>query len=154
MTLTAYDIMQNLVGEIRELPGAQHHPFIQWGHMLCGLGPDTADEVPWCSTSLNAIMKLAGAPRSRSARARSWLNIGRPTDTRSATPDWCVVILRRGSGDGAAGPEVLNAPGHVGLFASYDVDRRQVYVLGGNQGDAISIAPFKEDLVLGIRRVR
>ncbi len=140
--MTAYDLAQRFVGEVRELPGAQHHPAIQWAHLLCGLGPDQPDEVPWCSSWLNLIAWLLQLPRSRSAAARSWLHVGTVIELQDAYPGQDVVILRRGTNP---------AQGHVGLFAGLADGR--VYLLGGNQGNAISIAAFPVADVLGVRRL-
>ena len=95
--MTAYDLAQRFVGEVRELPGVQHHPAIQWAHLLCGLGPDQPDEVPWCSSWLNLIAWLLRLPRSRSAAARSWLHVGTVIELKDAYPGQDVVVLRRGT---------------------------------------------------------
>jgi len=68
------------------------------------------------------------------------------------TVGYDVVILSRGSGP-QPDASVLNAPGHVGFFAGWGTDGR-IMILGGNQGDTVSIAPFDVSRVLGIRRIR
>lgn len=140
--MTPYALAQRFVGEIREMPGVQHHPFIQWAHMLCSLGADQPDETPWCSSFVNAIAWVLNLPRSKSAAARSWLNVGQVIQLRDAVAGSDVVILSRGSNP---------AQGHVGFFAGLQGDR--VFVLGGNQGNEISIAPFDARDVLGVRRL-
>lgn len=148
--MTAFDLATRFVGEVQELPGGQHSPFIQWCHESCALGSDVADEVPWCSSFLNRICWLLRLPRSKSAAARSWLTVGRAIPIEEADADTDVVILKRG-GAGQPGPEVLKAQGHVGLYAGRDGDR--VLVLGGNQGNAVSVAGFPVNQILGIRRL-
>lgn len=140
--MRAYDLAQRFVGEIRELPGVQHHPFIQWAHMLCGLGADQPDETPWCSAFVNAIAWTLQLPRSKSAAARSWLNVGLVIELRMAMPGNDIVILKRGTNP---------AQGHVGFFAGLQGDR--VHLLGGNQGDAVTIAAFPIGDVIGVRRL-
>lgn len=140
--MTAYALAQRFVGEVRELPGAQQHPLIQWAHMLCNLGPDTPDEVPWCSSFLNVVAWLLQLPRSRSAAARSWLDVGQVIPLDQATPGNDVVILKRGD---------QTWQGHVGLFAGRI--GAEVFILGGNQGNGVTIAPFKVGDVLGVRRL-
>ena len=142
--MTPFDLAQRFVGEIRELPGDQHHPFIQFAHMLCGLGSDQPDEVPWCSSFINAVCWLLRLPRSKSARARSWLEVGRAIELRDAIPNADIVVLKRGSSATA---------GHVGFFAGRDQMTGTVYVLGGNQSNGVTVAPFKEVDVLGVRRL-
>ena len=141
--MTPFDLAQRFVGEIRELPGAAQHPFIQWAHLLCSLGADQPDETPWCSSFVNAICWMLRLPRSKSAAARAWLGIGTAVDLSNARPG-DIVVLKRGTNP---------ASGHVGFFAGIDPVSRMVEVLGGNQGDAVTIARFKVDDVLGVRRV-
>jgi uncharacterized protein (TIGR02594 family) len=144
-----FDLAQRFVGEVAELPGAKHSPFIQWCHECCGLGPDQPDETPWCSSFVNRMAWMLRLPRSKSAAARSWLAIGVPVKPNEvAVGD--IVILKRGGGN-QPGPEVIKAPGHVGLFAGWDGGR--VRVLGGNQSDSVTIAGFSAADVLGFRRL-
>lgn len=155
LRLTPFDLAQRFVGEIKEIEGEQDHPFIQWCHMLCGWGPDAADEVPWCSSFVNGIAWLQRLPRSKSARARSWLEIGRAVDEADAAPGFDVVILQRGDGQ-QPGPEVIKAPGHVGFFAGWSASDdgdgwNRVMVLGGNQGNAVSVVSYPRERILGIR---
>ena len=157
--MTPFDLAQRFVGEVKEIPGEKHHPFIQWCFMLCDWGVDTPDEVPWCSVFANGIFWILRLPRSKSARARSWLEVGTHVTLGDAEPGYDVVILQRGDGV-QPGPEVIKAPGHVGLFAGIHrfVDRggnerEDVLVLGGNQSNAVSVRPYPSSRILGIRRV-
>ena len=61
-----------------------------------------------------------------------------------------VVILKRGKAK-QPGPDVIEAPGHVGLFAGREGN--SVLVLGGNQSDAVNVKRFPASRVLGIRRL-
>jgi uncharacterized protein (TIGR02594 family) len=151
--MTAYDLAQRFVGELHELKGAgKDEPFIQWCFTRCGYGPDTTDEVPWCSAFANAICWMLRLPRSKSAAARSWLTVGLAVTLDAATPGYDVVILKRAGSD--AGPEVLHAAGHVGFFSGLTSDRAKVIVLGGNQSDGVSLESFPVSQVLGVRRVK
>lgn len=147
---TAFDLAQRYVGEIKELPGAAQHPYIQWCHLLTGLGPDQPDELPWCSSFANAIAWELRLPRSKSVAARSWLAVGIDVAPEAAVPGYDVVILKRGTG---LQPDatVLKAPGHVGFYAGRTRDK--VRVLGGNQSNGVTIDEFPADQVLGIRRL-
>lgn len=147
---TAYDLATRFVGEIKERPGEQDHPFIVWCHSLCGL-TDVHDEVPWCSSFANGIAWILRLPRSKSAAARSWLSVGVPvTPSEAIAGANDVVIIKRGP-DPQPGPEVIAAPGHVGFFGGFDGGR--VLILGGNQGNVVSVAPFPRDSILGMRRL-
>lgn len=145
-----FTLAQRFIGELRELPGSQHDPFIQFCFTKCGYGPDTADEVPWCAAFINGLCWQLRLPRSKSAAARSWLLVGTVVALHDAQIG-DVVILRRGGN--TQGPEIINAPGHVGLYAGADLMRGIVHVLGGNQSDGVSVAPFKAIDVLGVRRL-
>lgn len=140
--MTPFDLAQRFVGEVRELTGGEQHPFIQWCHLLCGLGSDQPDETPWCSSFVNAIAWQLRLPRSKSAAARSWLDIGEVIGPAFASVGYDVVILKRGT---------QSWQGHVGFYAG--ATSTHVSVLGGNQGNTVSIAPFPLADVLGIRRL-
>lgn len=154
MNITAYELAQRYVG-IRELgePG-KDHPLIQWWLSLCaGFGVESPDQTPWCSAFVNGICWELRLPRSKSAMARSWLGVGVPVavfDPVRQSVGFDVVILKRGAGD-QAGPEVRDAPGHVGFFGG--IVGGNVNVLGGNQGNAVSLQQFDVGKILGIRRL-
>lgn len=148
MNVTPYAVAQRFIG-LREIEGSAHHPLIQWGFLLCGYGTDTPDEVAWCSAIMQVPPYVLGLPRSGSAAARSWLQVGEPIEIGGATRGFDVVVLNRGNGP--QDPSVIRAPGHVGWYVRHD--ERQVWLLGGNQADAFSIAPFPLERVLGVRRL-
>ena len=54
-----------------------------------------------------------------------------------------VVVLWRESRD--------SWKGHVGFFSGYD-DNGDIKVLGGNQGDSVSIKSYSKNRLLGFRR--
>jgi len=146
--ITAFDLAQRFVG-IKELPGDQDSPFI-----LAMLQLDVSwpahDEVAWCSAFVNFVCHLLRLPRSKNLAARSNLQVGRAIDLTDAEVGFDIVILKRGDGQ-QPGPDVLQAPGHVGFFGGLQGDR--VQVLAGNQGNAVSLAPFPVSQVLGVRRL-
>lgn len=149
--MTPYELAGRY-GGVKELAGEKHHPLIQWWLSLCFDGNlDLPDETPWCSAFVNGIAWEFRLDRSKSARARSWLKHGKPIGLTFARPDADIVVLRRGSGAGAQGADVLDAPGHVGWFAG--VEGGKVLVRGGNQGDAVTVATFPLEAVLGVRRL-
>lgn len=140
--VTAFDLAQRFVGEVYELPGKAEHPFIQWCHSLCVLGYEQPDEVPWCSSFMNALAFMLQLPRSKSAAARSWLHVGTLIDLGEAEPGNDVVVFSRGDNP---------AQGHVGLYAGHDASA--VSVLGGNQGNAVSVQRFPRTRLLQVRRL-
>jgi hypothetical protein len=118
--MTLYDLALRFVG-LAELPGPKHNGFISWCHSLCSLSPDTPDEVPWCSSFLNGLAWILRLPRSKSAAARSWLEVGIPVPLEEARQG-DIVIFKRGNGI-QPGPEITRgAPGHVPVVVLGDLD--------------------------------
>jgi uncharacterized protein (TIGR02594 family) len=148
MTIDLFTLAQRYVG-VKELSGTKNHPLIQWWLSLCGFSLDTPDEVAWCSAFVNGMAWELRLPRSKSAGARSWLAVGLPVEGSQARRG-DVVILKRGT-EPQPGAEVINAPGHVGLFAGYEGPN--VLLLGGNQSDSVGLAHFNKDQILGVRRL-
>lgn len=146
--LTLYDLAERWLG-IREVAGVADHPLIL-GMLRLDQAWPTHDEVPWCSAFVNFLAWQLDLPRSRSLAARSWLTVGAPVSFAGAQRGFDVVVLRRAGGPG---PEVTDAPGHVGLFRGLGPASGQVYVLGGNQSNAVSVASFDARDVLGVRRL-
>jgi uncharacterized protein (TIGR02594 family) len=147
MDITAFDIAMRFVG-VKEAQGVASNPLILAMLRLDDSWPQ-GDHVPWCSAFVAFVAWLLELPRSRSLAARSWLQVGAPVAIADAKPGNDVVILSRGVD--APGAGVLSAPGHVGWYVGREGD--QVLVLGGNQGDAVSVAPFPVARVLGVRRL-
>ena len=142
--MTLYDLAQRFVGDLRELPGEAHDPFIQFCFTKCGWSADTPDETPWCSAWVNGLAWLLRLPRSKSAAARSWLHVGQTVALREARVGYDLVVLKRGTNP---------AQGHVGLFAGYQADTRRVSLLSGNDADTVTVREYPEADVLGVRRL-
>jgi uncharacterized protein (TIGR02594 family) len=146
--ISAYDIAQRFVGT-KEVPGSTSNPQVL--AMLRLDEPSSTDDAePWCSAFINYVAWILRLPRSKSLLARSWLTVGEVISLDKAEPGFDVVIFKRGDGN-QPGPEVIDAPGHVGFFAG--VDGQKILVLGGNQDDCVSISPRKKTDLLGIRRL-
>lgn len=148
MNVTAFDVAKTFL-DVEEVEGVATNPLI-----LAMLQLDTRwpkdDSTPWCSAFVNFVAHLLGLPRSKNLAARSWLSVGVPIELFEARAENDVVILKRGDGR-QPGPEVLDAPGHVGFFAGRSPG--QVALLAGNQGNAVTIARFAQANVLGVRRL-
>jgi len=88
-------------------------------------------------------------PRSKNLMARSWLTVGKGITLDEAEPG-DIIILKRGSGD-QPGPEITDAPGHVGFYAGrFD---SFIEVLGGNQSDTVKVSRYPVKRLLGVRRL-
>jgi len=159
--LTIYDMAQRYVG-IREIPGQMDNPAILAMLKLTDDGKFDGwpehDEVAWCSAAMNWWAWHLHLPRSKHLQARSWLNVGKIITLDEAQPKNDVVVLKRANDDSGpevvdlSGPVPLYPPGHVGVYAGRG-DRGEIMVLGGNQGNTVSIAPYAADRLLGVRRL-
>ena len=94
----------------------------------------------WCAAFVNASLAQAGQEGTGSNMARSFMEWGQPVDTPQPGD---VAVFSRGDPNGPYG--------HVGFFQGYD-DNGNIRVLGGNQGDSVSVASYGADRLLGFRR--
>jgi len=149
LSVTAHWMAERFTGS-KEVPGTPDNPQILAMLKLDADWP-IDDEVPWCSAFVNYVCWLVRLPRSKSLRARSWLRVGKVIAVEHACVGFDVIVLNRGSGK-QPGPDVIDAPGHVGFFAGKD--DAYVYVLGGNQNDGVNTQAYPLKRVLGVRRLR
>jgi len=148
MHITAHELAERFSG-IQELAGSVDNPQIMAMLKLDNSWPQN-DEVPWCSAFVNYICWLLRLPRSKDLRARSWLEVGTPVTLEQATPGFDIVVLKRGSPP-QPGPDVIDAPGHVGFFAGFD--GALIEVLGGNQANTVKVSRYDPQNLLSIRRL-
>ena len=148
MNVTAFQVAQRFMG-LKEVEGPMSNAMV-----LGMLQLDTKwvedDETAWCSAFVNFTCHVLGLPRSRSLAARSWLLVGQSVPLTDARVGYDIVVLSRGKLP-QPGPEVVAAPGHVGFYAGQDV--KNVLVLGGNQGNSVSVAPFPKSRILRVSRI-
>lgn len=121
----------------KEVAGRISNPRIVEYHKATSLRA-TDDETPWCSAFVNWCMVQAKIKGTNRANARSWLDWG----TEIESPEYgCIVVLKRGSS---------KWQGHVGFLVG--VEGNKIKILGGNQGNSVSIASFKKSDVIGYRK--
>lgn len=121
-------VARSLLGT-REIPGPQHSGFISKGWARLGAGWFNDDETPWCGFFVAHCIDAAGLPypgKGMFARAKAWLDWGKPSQPVLGA---IVVYSRKGGG-------------HVGFLAGESATH--YYVLGGNQDNCVSIAPFNK----------
>lgn len=106
--------------------------------------PLSALETPWCAYFVGAKLEYHGIPSSKSGMARSYLKWGTQLDKNDDSAWKCgdIVIFWRGSPNGSAG--------HIAFLLQWD--ETYVYVLGGNQGDKVTIQRFERSKIIGITR--
>ena len=117
----------------REVPGSGNNPSVIDYYAEAAHPEIKQDAVPWCAAFVGAMLKRAGIKPSGSLMARSYLDWGVPLDKPRLG---CIVVFKRG-----APPS-----GHVAFYVGGNVE-----VLGGNQGDAVTIAKMRRDSVLAFR---
>lgn len=94
----------------------------------------------WCAAFVNSTLQQAGYEGTGSNMARSFLEWGQEVQQPQRGD---LAVFSRGDPNGPFG--------HVGFFDGYN-DDGSIRVLGGNQGDAVSIANYSADQLLGFRR--
>lgn len=130
-----------LLLDIREIPGEEHNPrILQYLATVSGLGVKQmlADETAWCSAFVNWCMIQAGFVGTNKANARSWERWGRAVGNPNKG---AVAVLWR--------EHVDSWKGHTGIYVGEQADL--VYILGGNQGNEVSIKGYQKQRVLGYR---
>lgn len=121
-----------------EIPGDANNPVILSYYAKAGF-PGIVDEtVPWCAGFCNAMLESSGVPGSKSLAAREFLNWGK--DVKKPYPG-CVTVLWRGS------PQSWS--GHVGFYVGETPT--SIKLLGGNQGNKVSIQSYPKSQLLGYR---
>lgn len=121
----------------KEVKGEKHNPkIIDWWIKIKSNIRD--DESPWCGAFVSGVLEECDIQSSRSPAARSYLKWGQEVDACVGA----IVVLWRGSPDGWQG--------HVGFLVGRD-PWGNLLILGGNQGDEVSIKPFPVHRVLSYR---
>lgn len=119
----------------REAAGAANSPTIlgwakRLGAKVLGMIYN-ADSVPWCGVFVAQCMAEAGiASPPFAVRAMSWAEWGANLRPEKLAPGVVLVFERPGGG-------------HVGFYIGEDAET--YHVLGGNQGDSVSVARVAKD---------
>lgn len=125
---------------VRETAGAGNTPEImRWADYVGGdvRRVYTADAIPWCGLFVAFCAKRAGKSIPPSPLwALSWATWGDKAP-RAELGD--VLVFKRPGG------------GHVGLYVGEDAS--SYFVLGGNQGDAVSIVRIAKSRCVAVRRL-
>lgn len=122
---------------LSEIPGKRTNTTIA-GWLSKLKAPWKDDETAWCGTFVAAVLQASGlVPVKGWAGARNWLDYGRPIDRPAYG---CIVVFWRGQKKGWSG--------HVGFVVGKDKNDN-LMVIGGNQGNKVSIKAFPRARVLG-----
>jgi len=118
---------------IRETPGRASTPRVMAYRKLARIEIDGDDsDVPWCAIFANAALEQSGIPGTRSAASQSFRHSERFVPLAGPALG-AIAVFWRGRRDSGLG--------HVGFYRGEAGDR--IYVLGGNEGDAVAIEPFR-----------
>lgn len=117
----------------REIPGARHNnKILGWVKTLGGWFKD--DETPWCGTFVGYCMKISGFDVPKHwYRAKAWADWGQPSTPRVGA----IAVFGRQGG------------GHVGFAVGESANL--IYVLGGNQSNAVNIMPIAKSRLIAFR---
>jgi uncharacterized protein (TIGR02594 family) len=137
---------RTLIG-VREIKGPKHSATIMGWIKALGAGKlgitVRDDETAWCGTFVAHVLDKHGIPlRERvnptrniiAVRAKAWLGWGRML---LAERLGCIMVYDRKGG------------GHVGFYVGEDATHH--HILGGNQGNAVSIMRLEKSRCIGMR---
>lgn len=122
---------------VREIPGDANAPEILRYFRDAGDETLETEATPWCAAFVGAMLRHAGMQGTGSLLARSYLDWGVALDEGRLG---AVAVLSRNDDP---------TTGHVGFVLGETTDK--LYLLGGNQGDAVAVASFEKARLLGLR---
>jgi uncharacterized protein (TIGR02594 family) len=122
---------------VTETVGTKHNPVIMgWAKEVNLEKTYTADEIPWCGLYMAVVMQRAGRPIvDKPLWALNWNNFG----VRVTNPMLGDVLTF-----------TRNGGGHVGLYVGEDATA--YHVLGGNQGNQVSVTRIAKSRLSQARR--
>lgn len=117
-----------------EIPGPEANARIAL--YLKTVGEPGNDEIPWCAAFVNFCLFAGQVSGTGKPNALSYLNWGKETLPRLGA----VAVMKRGT-------EAWQ--GHVAFVAQ--VNYETVYLIGGNQGDRVSITSVAKAKIISYR---
>lgn len=121
----------------REVPGPKSNPqIVKWIHDDLGIEAYKDDGTAWCAGFANYCLKMAGEANTMSLAARSFINYGQPAKPQLGA----ILVFKRGT---------QSWQGHVGFYVGETATHYKV--LGGNQGDSVSIREYPKSALLACR---
>lgn len=117
----------------RETPGRNHNPKVLAYFKDAGHPEIVDDETAWCAAFVGAMLERTNYRSTRSLMARSYLTWGKPSTLKIGA----IAVFKRGSNP---------IFGHVGFVVGWNATH--IYVLGGNQSNAVNITKMKRSDLL------
>lgn len=118
--------------------GEKNNPVVLQYYKDAGFPEIDADSVSWCGAYIGAMLERAGYASAKSLVARDYLNWGKKL---TKPKQGCIAVFWRSS--------PRSWQGHVGFFVKED--STHVWVLGGNQSNAVNISKYPKARLLGYR---
>ncbi|WP_374332215.1 TIGR02594 family protein [Aestuariivirga sp.] len=125
----------------KEVTGPADNPKIMEMYRTVGQDWVEHDEMAWCAAFVGHCLETSGIASTQKLNARSYLTWGEKVPSLEQAKEGDVVVLSRGTS---------GWQGHVAFFLR--AVGQQVEVLGGNQGNGVSITRYPKSKILGIRR--
>lgn len=122
---------------VKEGPGAANNAQVVKLFADAGFPGIKTDSTAWCAAYVNAMLERAGHRGSRSLAARSFENWG----VGLKEPALGCIATKKRAGS--------SWQGHTGFVVGANKD--QVFLLGGNQSDQVSVAAFKRSEIVSFR---
>jgi uncharacterized protein (TIGR02594 family) len=129
-------LIANYLKGVTEAAGAMTDPKIREMFRISGFGGVQDDETPWCAAFVGTCLRLSGLESSNRLNARSYNGFG---EKLLEPKPGCIVVFWRESKS--------SEKGHVAFFDHSD--RKFIYTLGGNQGDAVTIKGYDKNRLIG-----
>jgi uncharacterized protein (TIGR02594 family) len=134
-------LARDMIG-VKEISGDKHEPKIlaMWRDSHLSF---SNDEVAWCAALVGACLERCYVNSTRKANARSYMHWGNDVLANGALqiPLGSIVVYSRPPNDWE---------GHVG-FAVGRTESGDIMTLGGNQGNAVNIKPFRYNRLIAAR---
>jgi uncharacterized protein (TIGR02594 family) len=120
----------------KEISGDGNNPRIL--EYLATVGFKGGDEIPWCAAFVNWCLSQCGLKGTGLGNAKSYTGYGVSCE---GYPVGSILIMNRG-----ADP----LKGHVAFCLQVNANGT-LFVIGGNQGDRVSISCINQSSVVGVR---
>lgn len=140
--LAVIDWLRGELGQ-KEIKGSKDNPRIRWYHThSANIGSkEHPDEVPWCSSVLNAGADECGMEKTDNALASSWRTYN--VDTGDIVEEGDIVVLKFAAGNQ-----------HVTLAnKTFSRSKDSTFEgLGGNQADSVKVSVYKTSDIVAARK--
>lgn len=126
---------------VKEWPGSKHNPAVLAFFADSGNSWVKDDETAWCAAFVNSVLASLGLPGTGKLNARSFESYGDKVNLADVRPGDIAVFWRN---------DPNGWQGHVAFVVS--LEGGSVNVLGGNQGNEVSVRPYPLSRIVAFRR--